>query len=198
LSFESLLRYDARRGPVERAADGVKAQQFGMALAREASADAYHPGTVKVSSRHCSRLVACQQQCDRARAKTREGLIGAARQNDRYARAKYDARDLRLGQVFEFLREHVTGLEIRNHKNVSPASHWRVDPFGLRRPLRDGAVEGERTVEDATANLTAVSHLAKRRSIEGRPDFSVTVSTAERIATLGSAMLRACARSIAF
>ena len=46
-----------------------------------------------------------------------------------------------------------------------------------------GVIECERTVEDAAGDLAAFGHLAECRSVERM--LSVTVSTAERIATRG-------------
>ena len=117
------------------------------------------------------RLVARQQQRDRAGGQAGECLVGAAGQNDRHACAEHDAGDLRLGQILELLRQHVPGLEVGHHEDVGTAGDRRDNPFRLGRLRRHRIVEGERTVENAAGDLAAIGHLAKRGRVERGPDL---------------------------
>ena len=143
-------------------------------------------------------LVTRQQQRDRAGPQPCQRPVGAACQNDRHARAEHDAGHLRFREILELLRQHVAGLEVRHHEDVGTAGDRRDDPLGLGRLRRDRIVEGERTIENAAGDLASIGHLAKCRRIEGGLDFFRDVSTADRIATRGSGIPSACARSIAF
>jgi hypothetical protein len=63
-------------------------------------------------------------------------------------------------------------------------------PLVRAATTRNGVVEGQRAVEQAAGDLAAVGHLAQRGGVERGLHLELTVSTAARIATLGSAMLQ--------
>ena len=143
--------------------------------------------------------MARQQQRDRAGAEPRQGLVGAAGQNDRHAGAEHDAGNLCLGQIFELLRQHVAGFEIGHDKNVRLTGDRRDDAFGLGSLRRDRIVEGERPIEDAAGDLAAIGHLAQSAPRRWWILFSTSRSQPQRGWRLsGSAMPRAWASSMAF
>ena len=97
--------------------------------------------------------------------------VGAARHDDRAARAEHQARILRAGQEHELLGEDIAGLEIGNDQHIGVARHVRHDAFRRSGVARDGVVEGERPIENAAGNLPAVGHLAERGRLHRRRNF---------------------------
>ncbi len=92
--------------------------------------------------------------------------VGAAGQDHRHARAEHDAGDVGAGEVHQLLGEHVAGLDVRHDQDVGAARDRRLDALGGRGVHVDRIVEGERSVEDAAADLPAIGHLAQRRRVE--------------------------------
>jgi len=70
-------------------------------------------------------------------------------------------------QKGELLGQHVAGLQIGDEQDVGIPGHWRLDALGGGRLGADCVVEGERSVEDAAADLAALGHLAQARSVDG-------------------------------
>jgi len=62
-----------------------------------------------------------QQHGDGATGQAGFGGIGAAGEDDGYAGAEYDSRQLRAAQVFELLGQHVAAFEIGHDENVGLA-----------------------------------------------------------------------------
>ena len=94
--------------------------------------------------------------------------IGAAGQDDRHARAEHDAGGVGAGEEGELLGQHVAGLEIGHDQDVGLSRDLRDDPLLGRGRRADRVVEGQRPVEQAAGDLSAIGHLAQRRGIERR------------------------------
>lgn len=65
------------------------------------------------------------------------------------------------------------GLEVRRDQDVAVTGDGRNDALGLGRLLRDGVIEGERAVDQAAGDLSAVSHLAEGDCLHRRGDLRV-------------------------
>src|SRR5208283_3031739 len=80
------------------------------------------PGRARVES-YCRGLyrlpVVHHQECESAGTQTGKGFVGATGQNDRDARTEYNTCKFRPREIFELLRQHVSSLQIRYHKDVS-------------------------------------------------------------------------------
>src|SRR5215813_15309349 len=108
------------------------------------------------------------QRHHRYRSKPAPYVVRAACEYDRHPRAEDNARAVGTGEVLELLGDHVSGLEIRHEQDVRLSSDRRNDLLGLRGFLADRIVESEWAVENASGDLSAVRHLAKRSSVERR------------------------------
>jgi len=128
----------------------------------------------------------------------RQRIVSTAREDDRHPRAQHDARGLRIGQVFQLLGQHVTRFEIRHDQNVGLTSDWGEEAFRAGRFPRHRGIKRQRAIYHPASDLprSAILHSAPASRVEGI--FGLTVSTAERIATLGVSIPRTCARSMAF
>ena len=70
---------------------------------------------------------------DRAARDPRSHAVGAARQDDRHARAEHEAGAVGVREKAELLGEHVAGLEVGHQQNVGIAGDLRLDALDLAR-----------------------------------------------------------------
>ena len=115
--------------------------------------------------------LAGDQHGNGARGDARALGIGAARQDDRHARAQHYAGRVGARQEGELLGKHIAGFEIGHDENIGLPRHLGDDPFLRGGGRADRVVEGERPVDQAAGDLAAVRHLAKRGGIERRAQF---------------------------
>ena len=94
-------------------------------------------------------------------------MIGPRGEDDRHPRAEHDAGGVGMREEGQVLGQHVAGLEIRHHQDLRLTGDRRLDALDACRLRADRIVEGERTVELAAGDLTAIRHLAQRRSLDG-------------------------------
>ena len=75
---------------------------------------------VKMLLRSCRAqfIVPGKKKCDRAGAKPRESLIGAARENNRNARPQHNAGHIRFRQIPQQLRQHIAGFYVGYDEDV--------------------------------------------------------------------------------
>ncbi len=79
--------------------------------------------------------------------------------------------EFRLQKKGQVLRKHIAGFEIRHDKNLRPTSDSRVYSLDPSRFGIDGVIKGERAIQDAAGNLSAIGHLAQCSRIDRRRNF---------------------------
>jgi hypothetical protein len=89
--------------------------------------------------------------------------------------AEHHAGAVGVREEAELIGEHVAGREIRHEENVGIAGHFRRDPLDPRRLLADRVVERQRTVKDASDDLSAIGHLAQGGGVERRGHLELIV-----------------------
>src|SRR5512132_3153573 len=132
-----------------------------------------------------------EQHGERAGREACVDAVGPAGQDDRHAGADDDPRRLGVRHEYQLLHQHVAGLEIRHHQDVTMPL-----VFAASSSMALSKASGPSIRPPLIWPRSAILQSAAASMVEGI--FGVTVSTAERIATLGLAMPMACASSIAF
>ena len=113
----------------------------------------------------------CRRACaasiaTRAARDARSHAVGAARQDDRHARAEHEPGAVGVRQKAELLGEHVARLEVWHEQDVGIAGDLRLDALHPRGLFADGVVERQRAIEHAAGDLPALGHLAQRGGVE--------------------------------
>ena len=90
-----------------------------------------------------------------------------------HARAEDESCAISIGEKAELLRQHVSGLEIRDEQNVGIAGDPRDDALDPRRVFADGVVERQRPVQQPSLDLPALGHLAQRGGVQRRGHLRV-------------------------
>ena len=93
-------------------------------------------------------------------------VVGARGQDHRGLAADDQTCRLRACDEGQFLREHVPGLQVGDDQHVRLPGDERRDAFGARGLHVDGVVHGERAVDHAPSDLTAIRHLGEGGRIE--------------------------------
>ena len=99
--------------------------------------------------------------------------VGTAGEDDGNAGAEDDAGQLRATEIFKLLGEHVATFEIGNDEDIGLSSDGRVELLDAGGLFANRGIEGERPVEDAAGDLSAVGHLAKRGGLHCGGDFGI-------------------------
>ena len=90
-----------------------------------------------------------------------------------------------IGQVSELLGHHISRFQVGNHQDFRMAGHRRADALGLGGDDGDRVVEGQRAIQDAALICRGRPSCTGRRHPGVDWILGLTVSTAERMATLG-------------
>ena len=112
--------------------------------------------------------------------------------------SQHDSSAIRAVKECELLGQHVSGFQIRHQQDVGLARHRRGDLLGAGRLILMALsnASGPSSSAPLIWPRSAILHRAAASRVER--SFSVTVSTADRMATFGLAIPRTSARSIAF
>jgi len=123
----------------------------------------------------------------------------SARWSERlHARAEDESPPHQPSQILQLFGQHVPRLQVRHQEDVGLAGDCEAILLGFRGRLADGIVESQRTVEDTAGDLAASAILQRAAASMVEGIFGLMVSTADRIATFGSATPITCARSMTF
>ena len=82
-----------------------------------------------------------------------------------------DLLERESNKVLKLLRQHVSGFEIRNHKDVRLPGDRRLYVLDLGSLQIDGIIERQRPVKNTASDLPPVGHLAKCGGINRRDDL---------------------------
>ena len=104
---------------------------------------------------------------------SRPDAVGAAREDDRHARAEHDPGAVGVGEKREQLGEDVARFEIGDEQDVGIAGDGRTDALDRCRVLVDRVVERQRTIDQRACDLSAVGHLAQRGRVDRRRHLRV-------------------------
>lgn len=102
-----------------------------------------------------------QQKGDGTGTHPREHRVGAAGEYDRYARTQHDAGHVRTAHVFELLRQHVAGFDIRYQQNVGVTGKRRQNTFDEGCLWRYRIVKGQGAIGQRASDLASLGHLAQ-------------------------------------
>ena len=102
------------------------------------------------------------------------GGVGTAGEDDGSLSSDEDASDATMGEIDQGLGQHVAGLDVGDHEDVSLAGDGPADTFVFGGHFGDGVVEGEGAVDgNEGAELVALAHLGQDGGVEGNGHVGV-------------------------
>src|SRR5450631_275149 len=106
------------------------------------------------------------EEGERARRHALERAVSPTREDDRHTPAEHDPGGSRVSEIVELLDEHVAALQVWDDEDVGMPGDLRNNPLYAGGRRGDCSIEGERSIHETAADLTAVCHLRQSGSFQ--------------------------------